>query len=473
MWTCETCGKAVRGHPWQGDDAAELLGRRFFGLAADVCLCPGCLGGVRSVGATVCELAEPGLCSACRARVERAWASAGAHPRGAALPAPGAPPPGAPPPRAPPAPPPPRPAPPGGGPGPPPPPRTLPALPRWRSFGWDFARGGARMALPHPPPRGVFLPFRLSGPAAGYLSVAAAALLWASSGVAGKALFEQGVAPLALVQLRVTLASGLLLAAFTVLDRRLLGIRWRDVGYFAVLGGGVMAAVQTTYFFAISKIHVAAAILLQYTAPLWVAAFAAIFWRERLTGLKAASLAAALAGAYLVVGAHDLDLLALNRAGVAAGLISGACFAAYSLLGERGMHRYSPWTVLFYALAFATPTMHVLHPPFHFVSAGYTGAQWLAIGYVAVAGTLLPFGLYFVGVNHIRSTRASIAATLEPIAAAALAFLFLGEALSPPQTLGGALVLGAVVLLNLNRETSEHAPAAVRARRAAGHGGPA
>lgn len=306
---------------------------------------------------------------------------------------------------------------------------------------------------------------RPSGTAAGYLSVATAALLWASSGVAGKALFAQGIPPLALVQLRVTAAAGLLLVWFGLARPGLLRIRRRDAAYFAVLGGLALAAVQATYFYAISKIHVAAAILLQYTSPVWIASFAVFFWKEKLSALKAASLACALLGAYLVVGAYDLSVSELDRAGVVAGLASGACFAAYSLLGERGMHRYSPWTVLCYGLVFAAGSLHVLYPPFHYLFAGYTPAQWAGIAYVAVAGTLVPFGLYFVGVNHIRSTRASITAILEPIAAGGLAFFLLGEALTLPQAMGGALVLGALVLLNLEQETPELTPASVRARR--------
>jgi drug/metabolite transporter (DMT)-like permease len=292
--------------------------------------------------------------------------------------------------------------------------------------------------------------------------VAGAALLWASSGVAGKALFAGGMAPLALVQLRVTLAATMLLLAFLAVSPGLLRIRWRDVPYFLVLGSGAMALVQATYFYAISKIPVAAAILLQYTAPLWVAGFATVFWRERFTARKGASLALALTGAYLVVGGYDLRLVALNREGVAAGLLSGVCFATYSLLGERGMHRYSPWTVLFYAMLLAGVSLHALYEPFHYLRTPYTRSQWLGIGYVAVAGTLVPFGLYFLGINHIRSTRASITATLEPIAAAGFALLTLGETLTAWQTLGGALVIGAVILLNLGREAADLSPAAVR-----------
>ena len=61
-------------------------------------------------------------------------------------------------------------------------------------------------------------------------------------------------------------------------------------------------------------------------------------------------------------------------------------------------------------------------------------------------GTAIPFGLYFVGINYIRSTRASITATLEPISAGFIAYLFLGEILEPLQILGGVLVIAAIVL---------------------------
>lgn len=84
--------------------------------------------------------------------------------------------------------------------------------------------------------------------------------------------------------------------------------------------------------------------------------------------------------------------------------------------------------------------------------------------YISVTGTLLPFGLFFVGVNHIRSTRAAITATLEPISAGFIAFLFLGESMEPLQILGGALVIGAIVMLQLKREQDEWSPELTRAR---------
>lgn len=82
--------------------------------------------------------------------------------------------------------------------------------------------------------------------------------------------------------------------------------------------------------------------------------------------------------------------------------------------------------------------------------------------YISVLGTIIPFGLFFMGINQIRSTRASITATLEPIVAALIAYLFLGETLSPLQVLGGGLVVVAIIFLQLQREHDELTPVLIR-----------
>jgi len=298
----------------------------------------------------------------------------------------------------------------------------------------------------------------------GYICIIGAALMWASSGTAGKALFESGITPFELVQVRVTLSSLLMAVLFAVFSPALMKIRARDVPYFLLLGGIAMALVQITYFYAISKIHVGAAILLQYLAPIPIALFSIIFWKERLSFSKIGAIVLAFGGCYLVVGGYNVQFLHLNRLGIMSGLASAVCFASYSLLGERGMHRYDPWTVLFYAITFATLSWHIFYSPFHYMTAGYTWGQWGWMSYIAVFGTFIPFGLYFVGINYIRSTQASITATLEPISAGLMAFIILGEAMEWLQILGGVLVISAIVLLQLQREQNEMAPAEIRAK---------
>ena len=98
------------------------------------------------------------------------------------------------------------------------------------------------------------------------MSVIAAAVMWASSGTASKALFMSGVEPLQLVQIRVTLAALILALVLGLFARRFLKIRLVDSAYFCFLGGVLLALVQGSYLYTISKMPVAAAILIQYTA---------------------------------------------------------------------------------------------------------------------------------------------------------------------------------------------------------------
>ncbi|MEW6351631.1 MAG: EamA family transporter [Thermodesulfobacteriota bacterium] len=298
----------------------------------------------------------------------------------------------------------------------------------------------------------------------GYLSVAAAAVMWASSGTVGKVLMSGGITPSDLVQVRVTLASVLMGVLFALVRRDLLRIRVGDMAYFVLLGGLVMASVQLFYFYSISRIQVAAAILIQYQAPIFVAIYSVCFWGERFTRPKLAALLLTIGGCYLVTGAYELTLERMDLPGIGGALLSAFFLAAYTLLGERGMQKYPPWTVTFYSMVFAAMSWHMVHRPFGYVTAGYSASQWGLILYVSVIGTVLPFGLFLVGVNYIRSTRAIITATLEPISAAVIAFLVLGEHLANLQILGTAMVVTAIVLLQLHREREELAPEAIRTR---------
>ncbi|SFM65684.1 DMT family transporter [Thermodesulforhabdus norvegica] len=302
-------------------------------------------------------------------------------------------------------------------------------------------------------------------PRIGYVYVILAAVMWAVSGTSGKYLFIHGLTPYDVVQLRLTISTPLLGLFLAFLRPDLLRIKKSDVLYFAVLGILGMGMVQFTYFYAISKIKVAAAILLEYLAPAFITLYSVVIARERVSFYVFLALAGATFGCFLVVGGYDLDLLSMNKMGILGGLGAALSFAWYSVHGERGMRRYSPWTVFFYALLFATLLWNLLHPPLTGFRRDMNGFMWLLVLYIAIFGTLVPFGLYFLGINLIRSTRASITATLEPITAGFVSFFFLGEKLDIPQILGGLMVIGSVIMLQLKKEYDPDTPALIRAQR--------
>ena len=296
----------------------------------------------------------------------------------------------------------------------------------------------------------------------GYICVLMAALMWASSGTTGKALFQTGITPMELVQIRVTLSAIFIGIFFGIFRRTLMYIRIRDILYFLLLGGAAMAMLQLSYFYAISKIQVSAAILLEYLAPILVAIYSILFWNENITVTKITALFLAMAGCFLVVGGYNLHILEMNRAGILWGLASAVSFASYTLLGEAGLRRYQPWTVIFYALVFAACTLNIVTTPQNYLLTDYSFNQVWYLLYIVIMGTIIPFWLYFVGVNYIRSTRTVITATFEPISAAFMAYFLLGETLELLQIIGGISVISAIVLLQLQREHDEMTPEFLR-----------
>jgi len=113
---------------------------------------------------------------------------------------------------------------------------------------------------------------------------------------------------------------------------------------------------------------------------------------------------------------------------------------------------------------FAAIEWNLIHPPLEAFARAYAPIVWVWILYIGVIGTILPFGFYYEGINLIRSTRASITATLEPITAGLIAYIFLNEIMEPLQLLGGVLVIAAVILLQLKQEHDDRAPAFIRAQ---------
>jgi drug/metabolite transporter (DMT)-like permease len=290
----------------------------------------------------------------------------------------------------------------------------------------------------------------------GYLYVALAAILFAISGTASKFLFHSGITPYQLIQLRTTLAFACLLIWIGLRHPALFKISIADLPYFLALGVLGIGAAQFLYLFAISKINVAAAILLHYTGPVFVALYVVVVRRQKLGMISVLAIIGTLVGCYLMVGAYNLQLLTLNRIGIISGLLAAVAFAVYSVLSEHGMRKYTLWTVLLYGMLFAALMWNILHPPFEAILHRYSTVQWGWILFIGIAGTVLPFGLYFEGIKRIRPTHASITATLEPISAGVIASIFLGEVMLPLQIVGGLIVIVSIILLQLNKPDKGH-----------------
>ena len=288
-----------------------------------------------------------------------------------------------------------------------------------------------------------------------------AAALWAGAAAVASHLFDSGVAPLELVEARAVIAAAGL-GLLTVLGKRRArslkprGDSARSARASVIALGLALALVNLAYYLAIDRLAVAVAIVLQYSAPALVVLWTALSTRRRPSRRVLVSLFAAVLGVVLVSEVLAGDLGRLDLFGIAMGLASAALFATYTLLSEKAEAAYGPLGAVTRAFVVAAVFWAVVQIPFGWPEALFEATNVGPVLFVGIAGTLVPFLLYVWGVGHIRSERASIAATLEPVLAALFAWIWLDQSLSPMQIAGGALVLLAVATLHARRVEAVH-----------------
>jgi drug/metabolite transporter (DMT)-like permease len=301
-------------------------------------------------------------------------------------------------------------------------------------------------------------------PLRGYLYIASAAFLWGISATLGRAAFTghplpggvslgtalKQIDPLILSQSRATLSLAVLLPL--LLARRgpsALRVPGRELMQFFLLGIFGVAVSNYFYYVAIQRTNVATAIILQYTAPVWVLLYTALRGAQRPSLRKSMAVALAVAGCALAVGLIGSGHFRMDVVGVTAALLSAFSFAFYNVGGHNVLARYDRWKVLMWVLVGTSAFWICVNPPWKIVAAHYGRQQWEFMLVFSLVSVLGPFSCYFAGLQYLEPTRAIVASCLEPVFSIVIAAVVLGELVRPTQTVGIVLVLIAIVLIQL------------------------
>jgi drug/metabolite transporter (DMT)-like permease len=303
-------------------------------------------------------------------------------------------------------------------------------------------------------------------PVRGYLFIAAATFFWGLSATLGRAVFTgkllaggqamRPIDPLILAQSRTTIALLILLPILLLKARSSLRLRRRHLVQFFLLGIFGLAASNYFYYFAIQKTSVATAIVLQYVAPVWVLLYMLARRLQRPTLRRVSGVVLAVLGCGLAVGEVAaqrgfpwlvISGIRFNTLGVVAAELAAISFAFYNIFGQHLLQIYQRWTVLVYSLLGAAVFWQLVNPPWKIIAQHYSGGQWLFMAVFAITSMLVPFALYFTGLQYLDPTRAIVTACLEPVWAILLTALILGELVSAMQVVGIVVVLSATILV--------------------------
>ena len=268
-----------------------------------------------------------------------------------------------------------------------------------------------------------------------------------------KEAYAAGLGVTALLAARFVLAAALFWAIVAVRARLLSHATdagparppWRVALACLALGAVGYAAQAGLFFSALEHIDASLTSLLLYTYPALVFCGAVALGREHVTPWKAMALALASAGAALVLlggGTRGLE-----ATGVLLALGAGATYAVYILVAEDVVRRIDP--ILLGAFVATGAALTFLLTGAIGGALTFTAGGWLWIAAIATLSTVLPIVTFMLGMERVGASTASIVSTFEPVVTVGLAVALYGEALGMWQVLGGALVLAAVIALQV------------------------
>jgi DME family drug/metabolite transporter len=272
----------------------------------------------------------------------------------------------------------------------------------------------------------------------GYLYIITAALLWGILAPFSRLALSEGIAPLEVAFWRAILAWGFFAvhAAITKSVR----MRVSDlplVVLFAITG---VSLFYGSYQMGVRSGGAALTVVLMYTAPAWVTVIARFAFRERMTPFKSAALVLTLAGVALV--ALGGGTIQITPKAILFGLSAGFFYSLYYIFGKHFAPRYSSPNLFLYLLPIGAMT---IAPWVEFSSK--SPVVWGALICIAALCTYGAYFFYYQGLLYLEASRAATVATLEPVAAAVVAYIWWGEAFGASGYLGALLVLAAVLMM--------------------------
>ncbi|MEU9225095.1 EamA family transporter [Streptomyces massasporeus] len=274
------------------------------------------------------------------------------------------------------------------------------------------------------------------------------AVAFGGSGVAAKPLIEAGLDPLHVVWLRVA-GAALVMLPLAVRHRALLR---RRPGLLAGFGLLAVAGVQACYFAALSRIPVGVALLIEYLAPALVLGWVRFVQKRPVTRAAAVGVVLAVGGLACVV--EVWSGLGFDALGLLLALGAACCQVGYFVLSDQGSdagdEAPDPLGVIAYGLLVGAAVLTLVARPWTMDWSVLQGtasmdgrpvAAVVLLAWIVLVATVVAYVTGVISVRRLSPQVAGVVACLEAVIATVLAWVLLGEHLSAPQIVGGAIVL--------------------------------
>jgi len=286
--------------------------------------------------------------------------------------------------------------------------------------------------------------------AKGYLMVATAASIWGTVGIQVQILFNYNVSLQSIVFWRMFFAFFILLIFIFITKRERLLIDKKGLIYVGIMGLSSQLFFNLCYFSCIQKTSISTAVTLLYSAPIFIAIMARIFYGELFTLMKTMALLICIGGCFLAATGGSLSVLRLNLIGVLLGLAAGFNFSLVTIISKAIIRKYHQLTIIIYALGFGLIFYLPFSRPLAIFEQDLPLLAWALIVCFGIVSTAIAYGLYITGISYgIEVSRAGIISTLELVVAVVLSWLLFRENILGWKLVGILMVIFAVIIIQL------------------------
>ena len=295
--------------------------------------------------------------------------------------------------------------------------------------------------------------------AKGYLMVATAASIWGTVGIQVQILFNYNVSLQSIVFWRMFFAFFILLVFIFITKRERLLIDKKGLIYMGIMGLSSQLLFNLCYFSCIQKTSISTAVTLLYSAPIFIAIMARIFYGELFTLMKTLALLICIGGCFLAATGGSLSVLRLNLIGVLLGLAAGFNFSLVTIISKAIIRKYHQLTIIIYALGFGLIFYLPFSRPLAIFEQGLPLLAWALIVCFGIVSTAIAYGLYITGISYgIEVSRAGIISTLELVVAVVLSWLLFRENILGWKLVGILMVIFAVIIIQLELNNRKKMP---------------
>jgi len=292
------------------------------------------------------------------------------------------------------------------------------------------------------------------------------ALLFAFNGIIAKIVLVDSLSAWRLTQIRTGGAFVLLFAFHFLFRRHELRTTKSELPWLIAFGIVGVTLVQAFYFVAIERMYVGVALLIEFTAPIWILIFLRFVLKKRVPAALWYAIVLSFSGLLMIT--QIWNGLSLDRLGLIAALFDALSLAAYFLIGDKLGKAKSTGAIMTWGFGVTSLFLLFVLPLWSYPTEVFSKEMnllgrfesqtlpgWMLIAWIIVMGTILPYICVLNGLKLLSASTASVFGMIEPVLAGMFAWWWLSESLNGIQLIGCMVVIVGIFIADKARSNTQ------------------